>query len=574
MGACLVYLVTVVPQVILWLLCHPNCECLEPGLGACHLRRVLRRRLRRKQRRRKPRPKAQWSPKLIAFSAFRLRGHRYCGRKRRSHMGFWCGPRAGSLGLFVPQVQATATQIASAPPGVCSSRRLRAALARDLQVSDQGLCSLRDRTQEPRTVEKTRLRAKRNRAGSDQDMTKSQTTDAEAVSPKSQEAKAEAVCPPRVCDLSSSELPGFSAKPPRASHGDGCQPAMLTKVIEGILPWDWVKTSDGWQQWGGFCSGGGGGNSELLEGLQALLAKVQPGNNTDGKQPKGKGKKSSGTDGGPPTTSSATPTSDGSVRGKGKGNSITSDSDLFKALEGVVRAAKKDPSDLLSALQDVVHRAVVGYGHGRAARRLRAKEQGKAEAAQPSPAPAPQTRVVEPSFCRPVAHDEQGGSEWKVVESKKKQGAAAVQQWTVDPLVGGLLGFGIAKKRLTDGVPLGGHLVIANEQAELDAILSLARAHELKDAMSVICRFVPAGDATTMQLPSVGPRGQKQVRSWPAVALTEAGGPTIKNKAVIKATFAAPDRKLVTVRVQVPKADKAGIGPTAFLWHVAETSGR
>ena len=144
----------------------------------------------------------------------------------------------------------------------------------------------------------------------------------------------------------------------------------------------------------------------------------------------------------------------------------------------------------------------------------------------------------------------------------------------MDPLVGGLLGFGIAKKRLTDGVPLGGHLVIANEQAELDAILSLARAHELKDAMSVICRFVPAGDATTMQLPSVGPRGQKQVRSWPAVALTEAGGPTIKNKAVIKATFAAPDRKLVTVRVQVPKADKAGIGPTAFLWHVAETSGR
>ena len=103
-------------------------------------------------------------------------------------------------------------------------------------------------------------------------------------------------------------------------------------------------------------------------------------------------------------------------------------------------------------------------------------------------------------------------------------------------------------------MPLGGHLVVASDQAELDTITSLARSHELKEALSVICRFVPAGEAKTTQLPSVGPKGQKQVRSWPAVMVCAGTTPAPQRKAVLKATFTAPERKLVTLRLQVPKA--------------------
>eukprot|EP00439_Symbiodinium_sp_Y106_P018821 s3194_g2.t1 len=226
---------------------------------------------------------------------------------------------------------------------------------------------------------------------------------------------------------------------------------------------------------------------------------------------------------------------------------------------GVVKAARKDSSDLLSELQAVVHRAVIGYGRGRAARRLRAQEQRQPTVTQAPQAAGRQSnqpavaRQVEPTFCRPVSREDPAGSEWTTVEGKRKQGTA-VQQWTIDPLVGGLLGFGVVKRRLADGVPLGGHLVVASDQAELDTITSLARSHELKEALSVICRFVPTGEAKTMQLPSVGPKGQKQVRAWPAVAVSAGTSPAPQRKAVLKATFAAPDRKLVTLRLQVPKA--------------------
>ncbi|CAE6971378.1 unnamed protein product, partial [Symbiodinium sp. CCMP2456] len=170
-------------------------------------------------------------------------------------------------------------------------------------------------------------------------------------------------------------------------------------------------------------------------------------------------------------------------------------------------------------------------------------QQARAQAARPT----------EPSFCRPVSREDHAGSDWTMVEGRRKQGAA-VQQWNVDPLVGGLLGLGVVKRRLADGMPLGGHLVVSNDQAELDTIGSLARSHELKEALSVICRFVPTGEAKTMQLPSVGPKGQKQVRSWPAVTVSAGNSPAPQRKAVLKATFAAPDRKLVTLRLQVPKA--------------------
>ena len=136
-------------------------------------------------------------------------------------------------------------------------------------------------------------------------------------------------------------------------------------------------------------------------------------------------------------------------RGKGQGDQIMCDNDLLVALEKVVKAARKDPSDLLSELQAVVHRAIVGYGKGRAARRLRAQEQSQ-PAVQARPATGNQgsqpaeARTAAPSFCKPVSPEDPAGSEWTTVVTKRKQGTA-VQQWTIDPLVGGLLGFGVVK---------------------------------------------------------------------------------------------------------------------------------
>ena len=58
-----------------------------------------------------------------------------------------------------------------------------------------------------------------------------------------------------------------------------------------------------------------------------------------------------------------------------------------------------------------------------------------------------------------------------------------------------------------------------------------------------------------MQLPSVGPGGKRQVRSWPVVPLCDAGGPTLQQKLVLKpASFKVPDRSLETIRLQIPQA--------------------
>ena len=59
--------------------------------------------------------------------------------------------------------------------------------------------------------------------------------------------------------------------------------------------------------------------------------------------------------------------------------------------------------------------------------------------------------------------------------------------------------------------------------SEVDNLASLARAHELEDKVAVVCRFSPEGEAATLQLPSIGPGGQRQIRSWPALRLGGAG---------------------------------------------------
>ena len=341
---------------------------------------------------------------------------------------------------------------------------------------------------------------------------------------------------------------GCDQAPEIASHGmETAGRSTGTAVIENIAPWDWVQTPSGWARWAHLCRGGGG-QSELLTGLQELLAKVKLQDARDDKV-KAKGKVTKGKNS---NAASSTPSSAGANKnGKGQGSNISNDADLLKALEHIVKEARKDPSKLLESVQAVVQRAVAGYGQGRAARRTRAKLQSQGKEHEGG-GQEPPPKAVAPDFCRPVTREAQAGSEWTQVEGRRRPGTT-VQQWNIDPLVGGLLGLGVVKRRLADGMPLGGHLVVASDQTELDAISSLARSHELKEALSVICRFAPAGDAKTLQLPSVGPKGQKQVRSWPAVAVSAGGSQAPQRKAVLKATFAAPDRKLVMLRLQMPK---------------------
>ena len=442
-------------------------------------------------------------------------------------MGFWCGRRMSQWGLYLPTLRPTASS-ATPSESCCRSR-----------VS-------RDRTQGPRTVNKT------HRAKSDDEYLFKSHGPQEAVGPPPESEDVHFMH--RDSHRSPDGLPRVTAMRPSASHGDSSQdaavPAQVAKgdIVEGILPWDWVSTPSGWMRWGHFCRGGGGHvNVELLAGLQALLANVGNSHEKGPSRHNEKGKKGKGEY---TATATSPSTSGGAVarNGKGQGDCINNEGELLAALEGIIKAAKKDP--LLSALQGVVRRAVAGYGQGRSARRQRAKMRAQIE--EETSHQASGRKPVAPDFCRPVAGEDEAGAAWTVVASGKKKADAPVQSWMIDPRVGGLIGFGVAKKRLSDGAELGAHLVVACEQSELDALVTLARAHDLKEKASVICKFSPEGAASSLQLPSIGPKGQRQVRTWPVVHLC-AGGPTMQQKVVLKSDFRAPDRQLSTLRLQVPK---------------------
>ena len=410
---------------------------------------------------------------------------------------------------------------------------------------------LRVGTQGPRRVLIKTQWAKRF----DQERKKSQWAQ-EAEGPRMPESRDRAVgatVPETQTHRSPPGLPRVRQAPVHSSHGStGKQVEEFGS--ECIAPWQWIKNAAGWQQWGQFCRGGGGGNTELLAGLQALLEKAKPAQEPHRKA-KGKGKPDGG---GRPQASAAT--TDGALKkGKGQGSTITSDSELLKALEALVKKAQKEPESLLDGLQELVKKAVVGYGDGRAARRLRARHNKEASS------DAGRAQTSSPEFCRPVAAEEQEGSTWTVVDRKQPKGQTQVQRWMIDPLVGGLVGFGVAKKRLSDGEKLGAHLIVACDQAELDSLLTLARAHDVKEKISVICRFSPTGhEAEAMQLPSIGPKGEKQVRTWPAVPFGSAGAPAVVHKVVLRSSFQAPDRKLATLRLQVPRVFQDEVGWANF----------
>ena len=193
----------------------------------------------------------------------------------------------------------------------------------------------------------------------------------------------------------------------------------------------------------------------------------------------------------------------GTAKGKSQGTAITSDGDLLRALEHIIKEAKKDSSNLLGALQDVVANAVAGYGSCREA--CQGPATGQRQRRQ---GPQPGAVAV---FCRPVGDESHGDA--STVVGGKKHGGCPVQQWTLEPLVGGTIGFGMAKKWLSDGTALGAHLVVVCEQAELDALLTLARAHDLKDKVAAaVCRFAPDNDTTHCSSLPLGQRGSRSPR--------------------------------------------------------------
>ena len=206
----------------------------------------------------------------------------------------------------------------------------------------------------------------------DQERMKSQRAQ-EARSPRLAESKDRATVgvsiPPAHVHCSPSGLPRDDQAPVLPSHGSPSAQVESDFGHECIAPWQWIQTATGWQQWGQFCRGGGGEHSELLAGLQALLTKVKTAPATPAKA-KGKGKHDGG--GHPPASSPST--GGASKKGKGQGSAITNDGELLKALEALVKKAQKEPETLLDCLQELVKMAVVGYGEGRAARRIRAKQ--------------------------------------------------------------------------------------------------------------------------------------------------------------------------------------------------------
>ena len=309
---------------------------------------------------------------------------------------------------------------------------------------------------------------------------------------------------------------------------------------------------------GHFCRGGGrASDKDILEGLQEFLGRFRNapalGDNQDNMKGGAKGKSKQGKGEGGKTSSSSTSAAKVTVtdasKGKGQGSAIQNEGELLAALEKLVIKAKRDPSNLLDDLQSLAQRASAGYGSGRAARHHRAalaRQETQPEAAKDRAASEGNIKQVAPDFCRPVSGDAEGEAPWTLVTKRGVQNndQAQVQNWIVDPLARG--------KRISEGAPLQANVVVAHAQADVDKLVPLARAHAITDKVAVVCRFTPEGKR--LQLPSVGPGGKRQVRSWPVVPLGDAGGPALQQKPVLKpSTFKAPDRSLETIRLQIPK---------------------
>ena len=71
----------------------------------------------------------------------------------------------------------------------------------------------------------------------------------------------------------------------------------------------------------------------------------------------------------------------------------------------------------------------------------------------------------------------------------------------------------------------------------------------------MVCAFEvdERADSTLVSLPSIGPRGRKQIRQWKCFPLCKSDTVPTGTSLVVTSTFTPPDRQLESLRVYIPK---------------------
>ena len=94
-------------------------------------------------------------------------------------------------------------------------------------------------------------------------------------------------------------------------------------------------------------------------------------------------------------------------------------------------------------------------------------------------------------------------------------------------------------------------LVQVNSPKEAATLQTPAKAHEVTEAVALVCSYTLEEDARKMSLASVGPKGRRQVREWPIVPLVQDEVPT--TALVVASKVMVPKRTLTSLRVHVAK---------------------
>ena len=343
-------------------------------------------------------------------------------------------------------------------------------------------------------------------------------------------------------------------------------------------PSDMIWSGDKWIPWHTFCRGGGRpSDSKILEGLQAFIASVMK---EDGEAPAQGGKK------GKAKGSQASPATLGDADGKGKakkGNAKSQasaqqednpDQALLGAIQRLAQRAEKNPSGLLGRLQNIVQKAVdhKPLDGGRGARKRKQRKRERDALQETSHAEDGngngKGKGTGVSFCQPLRQPAQAqwgldspDNPWKIVAKKGKTKGEAKDSgysdciWIVDPCVGGVVSFSVAKTRVSKDGKIGAAYVVVRNIKEVEELRLLASTHETKEKTILVCAFEVEDKAasTLVSLPSIGPRGRKQIRQWKRFPLCKTDTVPTATSLVVTSTFAPPDRQLESLRVHIPK---------------------
>ena len=97
--------------------------------------------------------------------------------------------------------------------------------------------------------------------------------------------------------------------------------------------------------------------------------------------------------------------------------------------------------------------------------------------------------------------------------------------------------------------------MVVHNIKEVEELRLLASTHETKEKTILVCAFEVEDKAasTLVSLPSIGPRGRKQIRQWKCFPLCKTDTVPTATSLVVTSTFAPPDRQLESLRVHIPK---------------------